>query len=187
MSSENDRLVAAITARIEELRLTIGEFIDATGLSHTAVYNVLNGRPRRYAATTKRGFEKALRWAPGSFDTVAQGGDPTPLDAPAPTWEVKLSELASKVQALEEWRAEIEVAQAGQDGPDVAGSGTPETANEVAQADTPDLEPDVALAAKPKPGGPPIMRRLATRTRPHPPTNSPQDWAEDENQDPGGI
>lgn len=88
-----------------ELGLTWNDVAERTGVSPETIYRVAKGRQRGpMRTTTKRGIERALNWAPGSIDTIATGGEPTPVndtqqegEAPSPYSELR--ELTDQLDA----------------------------------------------------------------------------------------
>lgn len=59
-------------------RLNQAEFAATIGLSARTVRQLEHGQPHTYASDTRIAVEDALRWAPGSFDRVTNGGRPRP-------------------------------------------------------------------------------------------------------------
>lgn len=75
--SHHERLAELMDARRLELGMTWEEVASAAGIKPPTLRAIRNGT-NRPSQLTKRGIERALRWAPGSVDAILAGGDPTP-------------------------------------------------------------------------------------------------------------
>ncbi|MFI6516846.1 helix-turn-helix domain-containing protein [Spirillospora sp. NPDC050679] len=86
----------AVATRRVNLGLRQSDLADAAGVSETTVRNIeagrMGGRPTKWPL-----IERALGWAPGSFEALAAGEQPRELDAPqhddppaAPSWAARL-------------------------------------------------------------------------------------------------
>lgn len=68
---------------MDERRVDLGlkwrELSARAGISYEALRAIRIGQ-HEPSALNKRRIEDAFRWARGSLDTIAEGGDPTPLD-----------------------------------------------------------------------------------------------------------
>lgn len=77
-----DRARLARLVRSRRLELKFDDQIDlarATGLTKNTVGAV--EQRKKVSEKTTAAIELALRWAPGSIDTILDGGDPVPLDS----------------------------------------------------------------------------------------------------------
>lgn len=80
MSNEDwTRLAQVLEARITDLRMTQSEIQANGGPSPAKVREILNGRSTTLSPSKRRDLERAIKWAPGSIDTVLAGGQPVPL------------------------------------------------------------------------------------------------------------
>lgn len=82
MTSPNERLDAAMDARRLDLGLTWQEVAQAASIS-PATLRAMRAGTNMPSALTRRRLEDALRWERGSIQAILDGGDPTPVDAPA--------------------------------------------------------------------------------------------------------
>lgn len=78
MPQSPHRLDAIMDARRVDLGLEWQEVATAAGIRTQTLRVARKGEAVN--GLTKRGIEKALRWAPGSFDAVVGGGAPTTLE-----------------------------------------------------------------------------------------------------------
>lgn len=67
-----------------ELGLTWKQVAEHTGVSDQHIYRIAGGTTNRMRTNTKKALERALRWASGSIDRIAGGGEPVPLAEPPP-------------------------------------------------------------------------------------------------------
>lgn len=73
-----DRLGSLVVERRVDLGMeTTTAFSDVTGLSTRILGDLENGRKDSYRAATLIKVERALKWAPGSIDSVLAGGRPS--------------------------------------------------------------------------------------------------------------
>src|SRR5690606_39965041 len=86
----HERLAQAIEARRGELGLSLREVAERAGITGETLRAVRRGS-NEPSQLTKRGIERALRWAPGSVDAILAGGDPTPPGPHAHTRAVPLT------------------------------------------------------------------------------------------------
>jgi transcriptional regulator with XRE-family HTH domain len=71
------RLGQLVVARRKAIGLpTAQKLAEAAGVSLRTITTVETGGRTRFNTTTKGAIERALRWAPGSIDTVLGGGEP---------------------------------------------------------------------------------------------------------------
>jgi hypothetical protein len=79
------RLAHHVTARRNDLGLTQTQVAAAGGPSAATMRLIENALQPFYRPTLLGRLEAALRWQPGSVETILSGGDPTPTTPPAPT------------------------------------------------------------------------------------------------------
>lgn len=104
MTTHYDRLGEAITARMDELGLTVSETerltatLDAAGrgLSERTINHLRSGTEQGYRSGTIRMIERALGWGRGSVQSVLDGGSPV-LDGHQDT---SVQQLALEVREL---------------------------------------------------------------------------------------
>lgn len=73
---ENDYpLSERVRARLDELGLSIMEWKRRSGVSDATLRRIREGE--RFSVPKERAAERGLGWAPGSFDSVRAGGEPT--------------------------------------------------------------------------------------------------------------
>ncbi|MCP3017260.1 hypothetical protein NGM33_28415 [Nocardiopsis dassonvillei] len=82
------RIEAALIDRRMTLCLTWRDIVTASGVSHETLRQLRIGEP--VSDLTKAAVERALGWARGSIDTVAEGGEPTLAPVPDP-WKVTVN------------------------------------------------------------------------------------------------
>lgn len=88
-----------VDLRRAQLDITVAELAERAGLSKETIARAGQGRAMR--AANKRRLEAALRWQPGAIDAIARGGEPAPLDDPAPVHRADGSvDAAAAVRAL---------------------------------------------------------------------------------------
>lgn len=79
----HERLASAIETRRGELGLSLREVAELAGITGETLRAVRKGS-NEPSSLTKRGIERALRWAPGSVDLVlagrGPGGERSPMD-----------------------------------------------------------------------------------------------------------
>lgn len=88
--SHHERLAELMDARRLELGMTWEEVASAAGIKPPTLRAIRNGT-NRPSQLTKRGIERALRWAPGSVDAILAGGDPTPAGPYAHIGDVRIT------------------------------------------------------------------------------------------------
>jgi|SRR5690606_7104785 len=86
----HERLAQAIEARRGELGLSLREVAERAGITGETLRAVRRGS-NEPSQLTKRGIERALRWAPGSVDAILAGGDPTPAGPYAHIGDVRIT------------------------------------------------------------------------------------------------
>lgn len=78
-----ERLARLMEERTRELDMTWQDVAAAGGPAVRTLNNIRNGRSVPDHATRPK-LDAALRWQPGSVRAILDGGDPVPLDGPAP-------------------------------------------------------------------------------------------------------
>lgn len=78
------RVAAAIKDRREAKRLRQEDVSAAGGPSKAVMFQLENAAEKGYSDATIGKLEDALQWRRGSVAAIVAGGDPTPLDEPAP-------------------------------------------------------------------------------------------------------
>lgn len=78
MSTDADRIDAALDERRIELGLLWDDVATAAHVSYETLRNIRRGRPSR--ALNKANLERALKLQRGSIDRLVAGGDIVPLD-----------------------------------------------------------------------------------------------------------
>ncbi|MGV2384200.1 MAG UNVERIFIED_CONTAM: helix-turn-helix transcriptional regulator [Thermobifida fusca] len=86
----HERLAQAVEARRGELGLSLREVAERAGITGETLRAVRRGS-NEPSQLTKRGIERALRWAPGSVDAILAGGDPTPAGPYAHIGDVRIT------------------------------------------------------------------------------------------------
>lgn len=85
-----------------ELGLRWEDVAERAGVSPQTLYRISD--PNRIRVGTRKGIERALRWQSGSIESIAEGGEPTPLpdepETPEPADEI--SELREMARSLQE-------------------------------------------------------------------------------------
>lgn len=76
MADSRKRLSDAMRARRDELRVTWVNVARDAGIATETLRAIRHG-DNEPSTLTKRGLESALRWEPGSIDSVLSGGEPT--------------------------------------------------------------------------------------------------------------
>lgn len=76
VSRARERLNRLMDERRADLRLRWADVATRAGLTKEGLRGVRQG-PGSIRSLTKRGIEDALRWAPGSIDSILSGGTPT--------------------------------------------------------------------------------------------------------------
>ena len=76
---DRERLAAHIDARQQALGVPWTQVIKESGLTKEGLRKIREGLTGSPRPQTKRGLERALRWALGSVDKILAGGDPEPL------------------------------------------------------------------------------------------------------------
>lgn len=110
-------MAEAVEARRIELRLSVGEMIERSGITSPGWAPVRKGYRRRYQDKLKFAVAKALDWETDAIDRMLRGEAPIPLgrhdliDQDVP-WarepeEVTVADLDRRVRALEADRPEI--------------------------------------------------------------------------------
>lgn len=99
MSSNADRLAAAVRTRRDELDLSQLEVWQSGGPSNSTLTEIENGRIETLTRTTARKLDAALKWAAGSAKAVWEGtGEAVPavegLDTTDARWLAGLIEKA---------------------------------------------------------------------------------------------
>lgn len=109
MSSHHERLDAALDARRLDLDLSWKELAVVAKTSEPTLRAFRSGM-RRPTGRIQRRIEDALRWEHGSIDAILEGGDPTPVDAPAnPAHPVPSDEeVARQIQEAREMAARLQ-------------------------------------------------------------------------------
>lgn len=96
----------AITARIDDLKLTKNEVIRASGVSYKSLTGYMEGRPV-VRADKARGLCEALQWPPDAIDRLLDGkppvDDPDPTPPPAASTGVGVGQHEISDEELEEW------------------------------------------------------------------------------------
>jgi hypothetical protein len=70
--------------RAQQLGLQWTEIAVRTGLTEEGIRKIRDGRTERPNRATRALLEEALRWMPGSFDSIRAGGEPANLPEPLP-------------------------------------------------------------------------------------------------------
>ncbi|MFI7630248.1 hypothetical protein [Microbispora rosea] len=105
-----ERLARLMDERREKLGLDWNDVIAGSGLTKTGLHHV-RFENRTMRASTKRGIENALRWEPGSIDSILDGGDPVELPEPPPVVTKQPDLLQMLSAGLSEMGATIAQAQ----------------------------------------------------------------------------
>ena len=109
-------MAAAIEGRRRQLKLRVGEFVEAAGLTGPGLDPVRKGYQRRYSERTTDGVATALRWPLDWYDRLVAGEDwhdfpdtdhTAPGDSPPP-WEELLAGQREVTAALERLAQVIE-------------------------------------------------------------------------------
>lgn len=79
MTYQWDRLAAAIRDRRHELGLTQAQVARAAHVTPMTVRNLETARGYSRMPPSLIAIQAVLRWAPGSAETILEGGNPTPL------------------------------------------------------------------------------------------------------------
>lgn len=86
-----------------ELALTWDEVAERANVSPETLRRNA-GDPSRMRTTTRKGIERALKWAPGSIDAILDGREPVNAEQEASTEQTRadrIAELESTVERLE--------------------------------------------------------------------------------------
>lgn len=78
MNNVNQLMVEAFARRCDELRLTLNDLVDRSGLTRQGIANVKNGHERHYHKATIYGIAEALEWEPDWYDRLRAGKKPKP-------------------------------------------------------------------------------------------------------------
>lgn len=78
-----ERVKERVRDRRYELNL-VGRDIEAAGVSTSVLSLIENAKKDRYETRLLRRLEQALDWRVGSIDAILRGGEPHPLEVPAP-------------------------------------------------------------------------------------------------------
>lgn len=97
----HERLDAYMSSRIAELDLSWEDLADAAGLHYETIRAIRTGDSRG-RPKTRRAISLALRWTPGSVDSILAGGDPQPAsgDGVPATEEAERQAVIAGVRAL---------------------------------------------------------------------------------------
>ena len=79
-----ERLASAIEKRMDELGMSVVGWARKSGVSDATLRKMKMGRQNSFPATKERPAELALGWAPGSFDSIRSGKQPTLVDSVRP-------------------------------------------------------------------------------------------------------
>jgi hypothetical protein len=95
MSDGRQRLARLMDERRAELALDWNDVAQRAGITKEGLRTVRDGTALNPRPKTRRGIERALHWASGSFDRVLDGGDPETV-VPTPAREIVDQQTAER-------------------------------------------------------------------------------------------